>query len=69
VIEKLTGAKVVAFLSQAHVDPDITMEIFFVDGHSEASAHSNSSNPNRHVAPGTDAGDVTQADFHHRGSR
>jgi uncharacterized protein YbcI len=30
-IEKLTGAKVVAFLSQAHVDPDITMEIFFVD--------------------------------------
>jgi uncharacterized protein YbcI len=32
VIEKLTGAKVVAFLSQAHVDPDITMEIFFIDG-------------------------------------
>jgi uncharacterized protein YbcI len=31
VIEKLTGAKVVAFLSQAHVDPDLTMEIFFVD--------------------------------------
>jgi uncharacterized protein YbcI len=31
VIEKLTGCKVVAFLSQAHVDPDITMEIFFVD--------------------------------------
>jgi hypothetical protein len=23
---------VVAFLSQAHVDPDITMEIFFMDG-------------------------------------
>jgi uncharacterized protein YbcI len=31
-IEQLTGRKVVAFLSQAHVDPDITMEIFFVDG-------------------------------------
>lgn len=31
VIEKLTGSKVVALLSQAHVDPDITMEIFFVD--------------------------------------
>ena len=31
-IEELTGRKVVAFLSQAHVDPDITMEIFFVDG-------------------------------------
>jgi uncharacterized protein YbcI len=30
-IEKLTGSKVVAFLSQAHVDPDLTMEIFFVD--------------------------------------
>ncbi len=31
-IEELTGRNVVAFLSQAHVDPDITMEIFFVDG-------------------------------------
>ncbi|MGD1058251.1 MAG: Na-translocating system protein MpsC family protein [Solirubrobacteraceae bacterium] len=32
VIENLTGRKVLAFLSQAHVEPDITMEIFFVDG-------------------------------------
>jgi uncharacterized protein YbcI len=31
-IEGLTGRKVRAFLSQAHVDPDITMEIFFMDG-------------------------------------
>jgi uncharacterized protein YbcI len=31
-IEGLTGRRVVAFLSQAHVEPDITMEIFFVDG-------------------------------------
>jgi uncharacterized protein YbcI len=31
-IEALTGRKVLAFLSQAHVEPDITMEIFFVDG-------------------------------------
>jgi len=30
-IEELTGRKVVAFLSQAHVDPDITIEVFFVD--------------------------------------
>ena len=30
-IEELTGCKVVAFLSQAHVEPDITMEIFFMD--------------------------------------
>jgi len=30
-IEDLTGRKVVAFLSQAHVEPDITMEIFFID--------------------------------------
>jgi uncharacterized protein YbcI len=30
-IEGLTGRKVLAFLSQAHVEPDITMEIFFVD--------------------------------------
>jgi uncharacterized protein YbcI len=32
VIEELTGLNVVAFLSQAHVEPDITIEIFFVDG-------------------------------------
>jgi uncharacterized protein YbcI len=30
-IEKLTDRVVLAFLSQAHVEPDITMEIFFVD--------------------------------------
>jgi uncharacterized protein YbcI len=30
-IEELTNRKVIAFLSQAHVDPDIAMEIFFVD--------------------------------------
>src|SRR5438094_9228700 len=30
-IEELTGRNVVAFLSQAHVEPDITMEIFFAD--------------------------------------
>lgn len=31
-IHELTGRNVVAFLSQAHVDPDITLEVFFVDG-------------------------------------
>jgi uncharacterized protein YbcI len=31
-IEQLTGRNVVAFLSQAHVEPDITIEIFFIDG-------------------------------------
>jgi uncharacterized protein YbcI len=31
IIEELTGRKVVAFLSQTHVDPDITLEAFFVD--------------------------------------
>ncbi len=31
-IKWLTGRNVVAFLSQAHVEPDITIEIFFVDG-------------------------------------
>jgi uncharacterized protein YbcI len=30
-IEDLTGRKVLAFLSQAHIEPDITMEVFFVD--------------------------------------
>ncbi len=31
-IEELTGRNVVAFLSQAHVEPDVTIEIFLVDG-------------------------------------
>jgi uncharacterized protein YbcI len=31
-IKDLTGRNVVAFLSQAHVEPDITVEMFFVDG-------------------------------------
>jgi uncharacterized protein YbcI len=30
-IEALTGRTVLAFLSQAHVDPDITLEVFFID--------------------------------------
>ena len=30
-IEELTGRKVVAFLSEASLDPDITVEMFFVD--------------------------------------
>ena len=31
-IEELTGRKVLAFLSQAHVEPDLTIEMFLVDG-------------------------------------
>lgn len=31
VIEDLTGRKVIAFLSQAHVEPDITLEVFMLD--------------------------------------
>jgi uncharacterized protein YbcI len=30
-IEELTGSQVVAFLSQAHIEPDITLEFFIVD--------------------------------------
>jgi hypothetical protein len=30
-IEELTGRKVLAFLSQAYVEPDITIEIFLID--------------------------------------
>jgi uncharacterized protein YbcI len=30
-IEELTGRKVLAFLSQAHVQPDVTVEMFFID--------------------------------------
>ena len=32
VIEQLTGRNVVAFVSRGHFEPDITMEIFFIDG-------------------------------------
>jgi len=31
-VEQLTGRRVVAFMSQAHVDPDLAVEIFFLDG-------------------------------------
>lgn len=30
-IEELTDRKVLAFLSNAHVDPELTIEVFFVD--------------------------------------
>jgi uncharacterized protein YbcI len=30
-IEELTGRRVLAFLSQAHVEPDVTIEMFFID--------------------------------------
>jgi uncharacterized protein YbcI len=31
-IEELTGRKMLAFLSQAHVEPDLTVEMFLMDG-------------------------------------
>jgi uncharacterized protein YbcI len=31
-IEQLTGRKVLAFLSQAHVEPDLGVEMFLMDG-------------------------------------
>jgi uncharacterized protein YbcI len=31
-IERLTGRKVIAFLSQVHLDPDLTIEMFLMDG-------------------------------------
>ncbi|HEY2657318.1 MAG TPA: DUF2294 domain-containing protein [Solirubrobacteraceae bacterium] len=31
-IEQLTDRRVLAFLSQAHVDPDLTVEMFLMDG-------------------------------------
>jgi uncharacterized protein YbcI len=32
VVEDLTGRGVVAFMSQAHVNPDLAIEVFFLDG-------------------------------------
>ena len=31
-VEELTDRKMLAFLSQAHVDPDLTVEMFLMDG-------------------------------------
>jgi uncharacterized protein YbcI len=31
VVEELTGRKVAAFLSQAHIEPDLTLEIFLLE--------------------------------------
>jgi uncharacterized protein YbcI len=31
-VESLTGRKMLAFLSQAHVEPDLTIEMFLMDG-------------------------------------
>jgi uncharacterized protein YbcI len=31
-VEELTGRTVLAMLSQAQIDPDVTVEIFFLDG-------------------------------------
>ena len=31
-VERLTNRKVVAFMSQAHVAPDLAIEVFFLDG-------------------------------------
>jgi uncharacterized protein YbcI len=37
-IETITGRRVIAFLSQAHLEPDITLEIFFLDRSMNGSA-------------------------------
>jgi hypothetical protein len=31
-IQQLTGRTVIAFLSQVHLDPDLTIEMFMMDG-------------------------------------
>jgi uncharacterized protein YbcI len=32
IVEELTGRKVLAFLSQVHIEPDLTVEMFLMDG-------------------------------------
>ena len=31
-VQELTGRKVLAFLSQTHLEPDVTIEVFLLDG-------------------------------------
>jgi uncharacterized protein YbcI len=51
VVEDLTKRKVVAFMSQAHVGPDLAIEVFFLDG----SVEENGSHESQHddAATGT----------------
>lgn len=46
-IERLTGRTVLAFLSQAHVDPGITLETFFLDAPLEGFAAVEIASPRR----------------------
>jgi hypothetical protein len=54
-INELTGRNVVAVLSQAHVEPDITVEMCFVDGPLPGSVRSRSCGPGR-AGGGDDGG-------------
>jgi uncharacterized protein YbcI len=54
-IEKLTGRRVLTFLSQAHVEPDLTIEVFLMDGRCPVSAQSSSSTRRRPI-PATRGG-------------
>ena len=51
-IETITGRQVVAFLSQAHLDPDITLEIFFLDRPMNGAAALNLNLPEHQRHPG-----------------
>jgi uncharacterized protein YbcI len=50
-IESITGRRVIAFLSQAHLQPDITLEIFFLDRPLNGSAALNLELPELHSPP------------------
>ena len=50
-IETITGRQVVAFLSQAHLEPDITLEIFFLDRPVKAAATLDLNIPDALTAP------------------
>ncbi len=50
-IEELTSRKVLAFLSQAHIEPDISLEIFFVDGPLEGFGAVEVVHPDRRPGP------------------
>jgi uncharacterized protein YbcI len=53
-IETITGRQVVAFLSQAHLEPDITLEIFFLDRPMNGAAALDLNIPDALTAPQAD---------------
>jgi uncharacterized protein YbcI len=57
-VERLTGRKVVAFISGNHLDPDIAAELFILDAPLNGPARSDPGSVDSGLAPSADPGDI-----------